>query len=225
MLKTLNIMRTLTFLILLLAASISLSQENSGITACDCLEVTGCDQSINSSEKLMVQTESASFSECLDIVTGSERDSAYTFFLPELTISQIERGKEVIYVFEKKVTKFRLSDSILTADPDIYNYRVRIQDIRSITFHHGTNAGLFSLSAGAVGFLLGFAASSFGHSDIDFKDRLFGGLAGGAVFAIVGGAIGLLFTNDEYYRLNDLSAKDKHTSLLRIFKKNKINKK
>lgn len=152
-------------------------------------------------------------------------DSVYTFFLPELSISQMERGSEVIYGFEKKVTKFRLSDSTLTADPDIYKYKVLLQDIRSIAFHHGSNVGSFSLSAGIVGFLLGFAASSFGHTDIDFKDRLFGGFAGGAVFAIVGGALGLLFTDDEYYKLNDLSVKDKYASLLRILKKNKLYKK
>jgi hypothetical protein len=100
-----------------------------------------------------------------------------------------------------------------------------MKDIRSITFHHGSNAGTFSLSAGVIGFLLGFAASSFGHSDVDVKDRLFGGFAGGAVFSIIGGAIGLLFTNDEYYNLNQLTVNDKHASLLKILKKNKLYKK
>lgn len=137
----------------------------------------------------------------------------------------MEKGSEVIYGFEKKVTKFRLNDSTLTADPDKYNYNVQMKDIRSITFHHGSNAGTFSLSAGVIGFLLGFAASSFGHSDVDVKDRLFGGFAGGAVFSIIGGAIGLLFTNDEYYNLNQLTVNDKHASLLKILKKNKLYKK
>jgi len=157
--------------------------------------------------------------------TAAAGDSVYTFFLPELSISQIEKSAEVIYGFEKKVTKFRLSDSTLTADPEIYKYKVQLRDIRSITFHHGSNAGTFSLSAGVIGFLLGFAASSFGHNDVDVKDRLFGGLAGGAVFSIIGGAIGLLFTNDEYYNLSPLSVKDKHATLLKILKKNKLYKK
>lgn len=152
-------------------------------------------------------------------------DSVHTFFLPELSITQMERGSEVIYGFEKKITKFRLRDSTLTADPDKYKYKVQLTDIRSITFHHGSNAGSFSLAAGVIGFLLGFAAGNLGHGDFDFKDSLFGGFAGGAVFSIIGGAIGLLFTNDEYYNLNTLSVKDKHVSLLKILKKNKLYKK
>ncbi|MBE2217588.1 MAG: hypothetical protein IAE90_05255 [Ignavibacteria bacterium] len=157
--------------------------------------------------------------------TAAAGDTVYTFYLPELSISQYEKGSQVIYGFEKNVTKFRLSDSTLTADPDMYKYKVQLKDIRSITFHHGSNAGTFSLSAGVIGFLLGFAASSFGHNDVDVKDRLFGGLAGGAVFSIIGGALGLLFTNDEYYNLYTLSVKDKHAALLKILKKNKLTKK
>lgn len=218
-------MRTLTLFILLHTASISFSQENSGKTACPCLEITGYDQSINPSEKQLVHSEKGLVSLCSSVVTGSESDSIYTFFLPGLSIAQLENGTEVIYGFEKKVTEFRLSDSILTADPDIYKYKVKLDNVLSITFHHGSNAGTFSLSAGVFGFLLGFAASSFGHSDVDVKDRLFGGLAGGAVFSIIGGALGLLFANDVNYDLKSLSVKDKHASLLKILKKNKLYKK
>ena len=215
-------MKTLTLLFALLIPSTSYSQNDSIY----CSRFTSNTLMHSYSVEIQKVQQIQSVNGLLNArTTAAAGDSVYTFFLPELSISQIEKSAEVIYGFEKKVTKFRLSDSTLTADPEIYKYKVQLRDIRSITFHHGSNAGTFSLSAGVIGFLLGFAASSFGHNDVDVKDRLFGGLAGGAVFSIIGGAIGLLFTNDEYYNLSPLSVKDKHATLLKILKKNKLYKK
>ena len=215
-------MKTLTLLFVLLFASTSYSQNDSIY----CSRFTSNTLMHSYSVEIQKIQQIQSANGLLNArTTAAAGDSVYTFFLPELSISQIEKSAEVNYGFEKKVTKFRLSDSTLTADPEIYKYKVQIRDIRSITFHHGSNAGTFSLSAGVIGFLLGFAASSFGHNDVDVKDRLFGGLAGGAVFSIIGGALGLLFTNDEYYDLSTLSLKDKHAALLKILKKNKLTKK
>jgi len=215
-------MKTLTLLFVLIIASTSYSQNDSIYPSRFTSNTLMHSYSVKIQKIQQIQSANGLLNARTTAAAG---DSVYTFFLSELSISQIEKSAEVNYGFEKKVTKFRLSDSTLTADPEIYKYKVQIRDIRSITFHHGSNAGTFSLSAGVIGFLLGFAASSFGHNDVDVKDRLFGGLAGGAVFSIIGGAIGLLFTNDEYYNLSPLSVKDKHATLLKILKKNKLYKK
>jgi hypothetical protein len=58
--------------------------------------------------------------------------------LPELKIYQQEKGKTVIYEFDKDKNKFMLSDSFLTADPKIYNYRVELNDVNKISVRNGT---------------------------------------------------------------------------------------
>ena len=153
----------------------------------------------------------------------SQNDSL--FKLPELTITQMEKGSLVAYEFEKEPNRFLLNDSSLIANPNKYNYAVRLGDVKKITFHYGANAFVLATSTGAIGMLIGFVAAgiSAGHgSSPDFKDRLVGALYVGAVFAIIGGVVGAILTNNEHYDLSKIEDINKKNYLKRILKKNRI---
>src|SRR3990172_8515608 len=115
------------------------------------------------------------------------------FILPGLDIHE----KKKIYSFEKyEYNKFILNDSVLTADPVLYNYRININDINKISFRNGTHFW----SGAAVGAGIGFLCSILfwgnftmhGTKEFSINTSVIGASIITAIpFGLIGGLFGL----------------------------------
>lgn len=137
------------------------------------------------------------------------------YVLPELSISQIEKGKIVIYDFEKDENRFLLSDSLLIADTSVYSYRVGLSDIKKIS----VNVGSFFLEgAGAglvLGVLIGLATST---SNAEFKDVNF---LLCVPLTLIFGIAGALVTDYDTIELKNSDLQGRHEKLRLFLEKNK----
>ncbi|MBE2226404.1 MAG: hypothetical protein IAE93_03650 [Ignavibacteria bacterium] len=153
----------------------------------------------------------------------SQTDSAVTFGLPEMRIKQTEKGKVVTYEFDNSLNKFTVTPGFLYPDTNKYRYKVKLNDINSVSFKNGTNVWSAAGVTGAVGFVLGFFAGGYftlhGTPKFNFNNALAGGLFFAVPFAIVGGVVGLLIPRYEDYDVKKIPAKHKYEALKRIFLK------
>ena len=154
----------------------------------------------------------------------SQNDSVYNFYMPELSVSQLEKGNKVIYEFKSSLNLFSITDSNFTADPKKYKYSVNIKDIHGVTIKKSSAAGTVIAITFGVGFLLGYGAAGIdfggGHS-VSIGKRILTGIASGLLFGIIGGTVALVFSHDKSYELTKYSYTKKRTELLNILKKNK----
>jgi hypothetical protein len=145
--------------------------------------------------------------------------------LPELKIYQQEKGKTVIYEFDKDKNKFMLSDSFLTADPKIYNYRVELNDVNKISVRNGTHFWEVAAWGAGLGFVLGFLFGGYFtlHEPVEFhiEGALLGGLVVAIPFGLLAGLFGSLSPNYDNYDLNKINS-NKEKYLLSVFKKHKV---
>lgn len=160
----------------------------------------------------------------------SQNDSVYKFTLPELKITQLEKGKDVTYGFYGDRNIFLMRDSILTADTDKYKYTVPIANIKKLTILDGNNgwrgAKVVGLVGGGLGVIFGviYVAASGGFTDktgliIALPAFLLAGiLTGGIIGGILGSAIP---SYEEYSKFSD-DVQAKKEILKRIFKKHNL---
>lgn len=146
----------------------------------------------------------------------SQTDSVYKFTLPQVKLTHPEKNKIVTYEFENERNLFLMNDSFLTANPDKYNYSVRISDIKKISVRDGSYAWRTSVVVAAVGGGLGlltgtaFAIIFAGIHDASLVVAiplftLSGALAGGILGAILG--VGVPYYHNYNFIEKDLISK------------------
>jgi hypothetical protein len=170
----------------------------------------------------------------LSIITAnlcSQTDSTFKFTLPELKISQLEKNKEVTYEFANERNIFLMSDSFLVANPDKYNYVVRIADIKKVAIRDGTHvwktAAIIGGVGGVFGLLVGVGFHAVvnnigGHSNgiIIPVFTIAGALAGG----LIGALVGLSAPYYESFPQTEKDAGKKKEVLKKIFKSYNLSK-
>jgi len=151
------------------------------------------------------------------------------FILPELIIHQKKHGKMEMYNFnEYDKTKFLLNDSVLKADPRMYNYSVKIKDINKISFRNGNHFWTGAGIGGGIGVLLGvwfwgnFSVCG-ASSHFSFNEKVLGAaLVTSLPFALVGGLLGLIAPKYDIYKVQKVSGNNKTKYLKRIFNKHSV---
>ncbi|MEO8514949.1 MAG: hypothetical protein ABI543_15430 [Ignavibacteria bacterium] len=166
----------------------------------------------------------------ISVSVYSQSDSVYRFMLPELKITQLENGKDVIYGFDSNENIFLVQDSTLRANPDRYKYKVLLSDIKKLSILDGNEgwrgAKVMGLVGGGITLVLGgiFTAAYGGFGDkaamiIAIPAFILAGvLAGGLVGGILGSAIPHF---EEYSKFSD-DVPAKKEILKRIFKKHNL---
>ncbi len=158
----------------------------------------------------------------------SQNDSINKYTLPELNITQLEKGKLVTYGFVNDENIFLVKDSMLVADPVKYKYMVPLAGITKLAFRDGTyswrGARTMGLVGGGLGLITGvlvaliyhpnFAEYTLTVSGFITAGILVGGFAGG----ILGSAIPYF---KEYSGFSD-DTQAKKEILKRIFRKHNI---
>lgn len=160
---------------------------------------------------------------------SSQTDSVYRFTLPELKITQTEKGKTVTYDFEHERNIFSLHDSMLTANPQKYNYNAALSDIRKIDIRDGNNfwstAPILAAVGGTIGFLFGLGIYLAIHTvEEGFNAAIIPVLtvSGAIVGGIIGGIIGLGAPYYESYTLKEKDIRVKNEMLKTIFKRHNL---
>ncbi len=161
----------------------------------------------------------------------SQSDSVFKYSLPELKISQIEKGKEVIYGFAEDRNIFILNDSTVKADPVKYKYSLLISDLKSVSILDGNNgwrsAKVMGLVGGSIGLLTGiiFSAGFQIKEPSLFSFISLMTLSGMAAGGLLGGVIGAAVPYFENYNhfSNELAVKQKQ--IKEIFIKHHIKNK
>lgn len=148
------------------------------------------------------------------IVLFSQTESIHNFKLPELKIAQIENGKNVVYEFDNSPNRFSVRDSFLTANPQLYNYKVNIRDVNKITVVRSANLAPVMAFSFAIGCLIGSASKGIGFGgspSYNTRERIFNALGFGLAFSLIAGGITLLISHDKEYDLSkyDLIMKKK----------------
>lgn len=166
----------------------------------------------------------------LNILVYSQSDSVYEFTLPELKITQLEKGKDVIYGFTEDRNIFLVRDSMLIADPNRYKYQVQVSNIRKLLILNGNygwrGAKVMGLVGGGLGVILGtiFVAEYGGFTDktgliIAIPAFLLAGiLTGGILGGILGATIPYF---EEYSKFSD-DVQAKKEILKRLFRKHSL---
>lgn len=120
-------------------------------------------------------------------------------------------GSRSIY---KKVNLYGLKDSTLRMLDGEFSEEVHIKDIRTIKFHaRGFWRG--AAIGGGLGFVLGAIGGADGISFGDgsnegsFGEAFLGGFILGIPFALIGGGLGALFADDQFYDLSNLNFETK----------------
>jgi hypothetical protein len=153
----------------------------------------------------------------------SQTDSIYNFTLPEIKISQIEKGKIVTYEFDNKYNSFAVTDSFLIANPNKYDYKVNIKNIKKVTFIKGSPVLPAAVTGFGIGFIFGYLLQGLGgHGSVADAERLLGGLMTGAVLGFVTGGIFLLISHDDEYDIREYDLKTRKKFLIKTFKENKF---
>ena len=158
----------------------------------------------------------------------SQNDTA--FILPKL---KIYNNKTEYYSFEKyDYTRFFISNNFLKADPQKYEYRIKINEINMLALRDGTAFWPFAAVGASIGFLGGFLLGGFIPGIIDiskqsntkfhYDSALLMGLLISVPFGLVGGLIGLLAPTYHYYDINKIPANYKANYLKEVLKKKKI---
>lgn len=151
------------------------------------------------------------------------------FNLPGLRITELKNKQEVIFIFDESKNFFILYDSILTADPNKYDYKVNINNIKKIAVYKGTSF-FHGLGYGAgLGFVLGFVFGAFIIGDVG-GGKANGGIDGGMMVgalavlpsALIGGIIGFFMPRYNEYNILQYPAGYKKTKLHGIFYENSI---
>ncbi len=158
----------------------------------------------------------------------SQIDSNRTFGLPEMKIKQVEKGKIVDYIFDNTLNKFILTLTVLYPDTNKYNYRVKLADIKRVSFHNGSEFWNVVGVTGAVGFGIGFlvigAVGSIWQENHHFNFEA--GFIGGVIFAVpiavIGGVFGALSPKYDNYDIHKLTVAQKYDSLRKLFIKYKV---
>src|SRR5438552_8068720 len=138
---------------------------------------------------------------------NAQTDSVKTFYLPQLYIYQKTNGKKITYSFdENESNMFTVTDSLLKADPKIYNFKVNLSDITKISIKNGTRFWKGVLWGGIVGFavgaiLVGSLRGSDGPSNFHIEAALLGGVVLAIPVGLIGGLFGLLKPNYDVYNL------------------------
>ncbi len=156
----------------------------------------------------------------------SQRDSSKVFLLPELTITQVQKGMKATYDFNSDKNIFYSTDSFLIANPHKTNYKVLYNDIDKKSFN---NSGMKTWAAvsSAVGFGSGFIVSfiPFGahpvEREISIWDRLKFSMGCGLAFGIAGALIGALVSKQEDYMFDNLSFDKKRQLILKALRENR----
>jgi hypothetical protein len=154
----------------------------------------------------------------------SQSDSAVSFKLPELEITQMENGKKIIYEFENSTNRFFISDSFLVANPQKYNYKVNIQDISKLRVIHSTHIAPIMVAGFAIGGLLGAGLAGFGAHPTNptTGELVFAILIGGGALSLLAGGIAFLISHDDEYMFNEnMSIKKRKEMLLEAMRNNK----
>ncbi len=158
----------------------------------------------------------------------AQSDSIRTFGLPEMRILQKEKGKEITYVFDNSLNKFTLTPTTLLPDTNMFKYKVKLNDIREVSFHNGSQVWPVARTVGIVGFVLGFFAGGFfswdSHPKFDLGRALVGAFYLGLPFALVGAVVGLLIPDYEKYDIKKLNQKQKYDTLRKLFSKYRLNR-
>lgn len=160
----------------------------------------------------------------------SQNDSVYKFTLPELKITQLEKGKEVIYGFDNDENLFLVKDSMLVANPDKYKYKVLMSAITKLSIRDGTyswrGAKFIGLIGGGMGLLFGAGISaiySTSSSRVGIIIVIPAFTLAGVLFGgIIGGVLGGFMPYFENYSKFSEDAQAKKEILKRIFKKHNL---
>lgn len=150
----------------------------------------------------------------------------YSFVMPKIKIQEKENGKNVIYSFDKDSNLFIISSSVLTADPNIYRYKVNLEDISKIEIRNGSGVWTGAAVGIATGFIAGmFAGGKGGFHGSTEKFNVSLGILMGAIFALpaglIGALVGSLFYKYNEYNVLNLNGSN-YESLIKIFRENKI---
>jgi hypothetical protein len=167
----------------------------------------------------------------LSVTVYSQNDSIYKFTLPELKITQLEKGKDIIYEFTEDRNIFILNESTIKADPVKYKYSLLILDFKSISIVDGNNgwrsAKVMGLAGGGLGLITGIIFSAGfeiqGSNLSTFLPLmvLSGMLAGGLLGGIIGAAVPYYENYTSFH--NELAIKQKQIE--KIFIKHQIKNK
>jgi hypothetical protein len=171
-----------------------------------------------------------------NILLFCQADSAY--ILPELRIYQKTNNEISQYNFDQyKHNKFSVNDSLLIANPLIYNYKVKLDEIKRISIHNGTHFWGAAKVTGVTGFVLGFVfwgffepppiepSSTTKKTEFKIGGAIIGGLMTAVSFGLVGGLVGLLSPYYDDYDIYKVRNELKSAYIKKIFYKNRIRKK
>ncbi|MBZ0204129.1 MAG: hypothetical protein K8I03_14030 [Ignavibacteria bacterium] len=147
----------------------------------------------------------------------SQTDSVFKFTLPELTITQVEKGKDEIYGFENDRNIFLVSDSLLIADTNKYEYSVLFTHVKKISLRDGTESWRAAKTGGMIGgalglllgvgipFILGSRPDAAGYVITIPASILAGILTGGLIGGVLGSTVPHYDVHSNFP--NDLQAK------------------
>jgi hypothetical protein len=157
----------------------------------------------------------------------SQADSSAVFILPQVEVTQLKNKHVVSYAFKQQDrNKFILSDSFLTGNPDMYNYHVKISDIRALTFRKGSHFWTGAAILGGAGFLFGFlvvgslndiACGANNNKPFRFDRGLLGGFICAVPTGLIGGLIGLIFPKYDTYNIAGMSKEQKARYIQNLF--------
>ncbi len=160
----------------------------------------------------------------VNVLSQNISDSA--FLLPKIIIYE----KKNNYGCEKyDSNKFILNDSVLIADPVLYNYRININDINKISFRNGTHFWSGAAFGAIAGFAIGFAIfnRSFnfgggGSDEFHFDSAIWGGIITSIPFGLIGGLFGLLSPKYDDYDISKISKENKYRYLKNVFREKSV---
>jgi hypothetical protein len=166
-------------------------------------------------------------------VLSAQTDTSSVFVMPEMKISQKEKTEQVTYKFEGDRNIFLVTDSFLVANPDKYNYKVNLFDLKKISVRNETYVWKTAGIGAAVGFVLGMVfgialkyggGEGGGHPNISFHDMPFTailalGSIGAISFAVIGASIGAAITYFENYNILGSSHDKRKLELIKVLKR------
>ncbi len=164
------------------------------------------------------------------IAVFSQVEKVFYFTLPPFRISQIEKGKVVKYGFEKDRNLIQLSDGFLAADPERYQYAVRLSDIEDISIRNGFStfggAKYGGFIGGGLGLIFGILNSVINKPKFAEIALVIPGLVGAGFLggALIGGLLGSLNPNYDAYEKFSRDQLVRKEQLRKIFHKYDLNR-
>lgn len=156
----------------------------------------------------------------------AQNDSEHTFILPIVKITQNEKGKSVVYKFDKDQNKFTVKNDFLSPDTNMYNYRANISDITKVTFINNPNMAHVLIISFMAGALIGAAVTGYdfhsGGNNASTGERITGALIVGGIVSMLAGGIAWLISPDKEYYLKEKDHVKKRNHLLKILEANKV---